>query len=258
MTLDLALSGSHLAASVALIATAFLLAGLVKGVIGLGLPTVAMALLGLVMTPLEAAALLVVPSLVTNLWQLAQGPRLGALARRLATMLAGICLGTWLGMAGLAALGPGHGPGQASGPLGIALMVYALLGLSAWQPRVPARFEPWLSPLMGLLTGMSTAATGIFALPAVPFLQALALDRDDLVQALGLAFTVSTVALAAGLFGQGALRPGVGGLSLFCLAPALAGMALGQRLRHRLSPWVFRRCFFVGLLGLGAHLAWRG
>ncbi|MDR6287867.1 putative membrane protein YfcA [Inquilinus ginsengisoli] len=65
------------------IALTFLLAGFVKGVLGLGLPTVAMGLLGLAMAPAQAAALLVVPSLVTNLWQLFAGPRFGGLLRRL-------------------------------------------------------------------------------------------------------------------------------------------------------------------------------
>jgi uncharacterized membrane protein YfcA len=48
---------------------AFLLAGFVKGVIGLGLPTVSMGLLTLVMAPAKAASLLIVPSFVTNVWQ---------------------------------------------------------------------------------------------------------------------------------------------------------------------------------------------
>ena len=44
----------------------FLVAGWVKGVVGMGLPTVAMGALGLVIAPVQAAALLVVPSLVTK------------------------------------------------------------------------------------------------------------------------------------------------------------------------------------------------
>ena len=64
-----------------LIGATFLLAGLVKGVIGMGLPTVAMGLLALALPPAEAAAILVVPSLVTNVWQLLAGPRFAALAR---------------------------------------------------------------------------------------------------------------------------------------------------------------------------------
>src|SRR5450759_881164 len=78
-------------------AGAFLLAGLVKGVIGLGLPTVAIGLLGLLMTPAQAAAILVVPSLVTNIWQFVAGGELLALVRRMWPMLAGIALGTWIG-----------------------------------------------------------------------------------------------------------------------------------------------------------------
>ena len=80
----------------AVAAATFLLAGFVKGVIGLGLPTVAMGLLAIVMTPAQAASLLVVPSLLTNVWQ-ATGPVLVPLLRRLWPMLLGICLGTWLG-----------------------------------------------------------------------------------------------------------------------------------------------------------------
>jgi hypothetical protein len=73
----------------------FLLAGFVKGVIGLGLPTIGMGLLAVVMAPAQAAALLVVPSFVTNVWQLALGPGIGSLLRRLWPMLLGICLGAW-------------------------------------------------------------------------------------------------------------------------------------------------------------------
>ncbi|RKK01214.1 sulfite exporter TauE/SafE family protein, partial [Pseudoroseomonas wenyumeiae] len=76
----------------------FLLAGLVKGVIGLGLPTIAMGLLGTLMPPAEAAALLVLPSLVTNFWQFMGGPALPPLLRRLGPMLAAVALGTLAGV----------------------------------------------------------------------------------------------------------------------------------------------------------------
>jgi hypothetical protein len=72
----------------------FLIAGLVKGVIGLGLPTVSMGLLSLVMAPAKAASALIAPSFVTNVWQLAAGPSFGRLARRLWPMLAGVVVGT--------------------------------------------------------------------------------------------------------------------------------------------------------------------
>jgi hypothetical protein len=156
----------------------FLLTGFVKGVVGLGLPTVATGLLAVVMTPAQAASIVVVPSFVTNIWQLAVGPRIGRLLRRLWPMLLGICLGAWAG-GGLLNQGA-----HASAALGAALVLYAGLGLTSVEFSVPGRAEPWLAPL----TGVVTAATGVYVIPSVPYLQALGLSKDDLVQALGLSF----------------------------------------------------------------------
>lgn len=232
----------------------FVLAGFVKGVTGLGLPTVAIGLLSLMMPPAEAAALIVVPTLVTNVWQLAAGPSFLGLLRRLAVMMAAICIGTWLAGGGLIA----DGSGRASGWLGAILAAYAVTGLLKLRFRVPACAEPWLSPAIGAVTGVVTAATGVLTIPAVPYLQALGLARDDLVQALGLSFTVSTLALSAVLAHAGLLHLSDAGTSSLALAPALVGMGMGQWLRKRIWPEIFRLCFFLGLLMLGGDLVLRG
>ena len=237
-----------------LVVLTFVLAGTVKGVIGLGLPTVAMGLLGLAMSPAQAAALLIVPSTVTNLWQLAAGGHLRALLRRLWPMQLMIFIGTLLGSAWL-----GIDSGAwAAHALGAALLVYALYGLCHPGLHLAPRHERWLGPLCGLVTGIITAATGVFVIPAVPYLQALGLHREQMVQALGLSFTVSTLALAVGLAGQGALGGEALVASLVVLIPALLGMWLGQCLRQRISAVLFKRCFFIGLALLGAHLALNG
>jgi uncharacterized membrane protein YfcA len=238
----------------AAITIVFVIAGTVKGLAGMGLPTVAMGLLGLLMPPAEAAALLIAPSLVTNLWQFAAGPSPAALLRRSWPMLLAILLATWAS-AGLIA---GAAAGRATLALGAALMLYAALGLAKWRLAVAPRAEPWLAPLVGAATGVVTGATGVFVIPAVPYLQALGLEKDELVQALGLSFTVSTVALALGLAGSDAFHLAAGGASLLCILPALLGMAAGQRLRARIDGAAFRRLFFVALLILGAALAFRG
>ena len=233
-----------------LIIGTFLLAGTVKGVIGLGLPTVAMGLLGLAMLPAQAAALLIIPSTVTNLWQLAVGGHLSALLKRLWPVLLLVFVGTglgtlWLGMDG------GHWVVRA---LGGALLMYALSGLFLPTFKVKPATERWLGPLCGLLTGIITSATGVFVIPAVPYLQALGLNRDQLVQALGLSFTVSTLALAAGLAWRGSLGGGEISASLLALVPALLGMWLGQMLRQCISAVLFKRVFFIGMALLGGHL----
>jgi hypothetical protein len=228
-----------------------LLAGFVKGVIGLGLPTISVGLLGLVMTPLQAAALLVIPNLVTNIWQLAIGEPVHLLVKRLWPMLAGIALGTLVG----ALLLPLDASPWAITVLGVVLAIYAAIGLIAPQLRISPGAEVWAGPLVGVITGLVTLGTGVFVVPAVPYLQALGLSRNMLVQALGLSFLTSTIALAPAIASSGGLSAPVAGASLLALAPALGGMLIGQALRNSISQTAFRRAFFGGLLLLGCYLA---
>jgi uncharacterized membrane protein YfcA len=236
--------------SLLLFALVFLLAGIVKGVVGLGLPTIAMALLALMMAPAEAAALLIVPSLVTNIWQIRPWRLLGPMLRRLGTMQWGICFGT---LAGAWILGAPAGA-WAVVSLGVALIGYAVWSLTGARLSIHPPTERWMGPLVGTVTGLVTAATGVFVIPAVPYLQALGLQRDELMQAMGLSFTMSTVALAVGLYFNDRYSGAALGASVLMLAPALAGMAAGQYLRQKLSPALFRQCFLGSLVLLGLHM----
>ncbi|MCD7096864.1 sulfite exporter TauE/SafE family protein [Stenotrophomonas sp. MMGLT7] len=233
-------------------AAIFVVAGVVKGVTGMGLPTVAIALMaGLLPTPL-AAALLVVPTLVTNLRQ-ATGAGVMPLLRRLWPMLLLTACGTLL----TAPLLAGSGQGISSGWLGLVLLVYALQGLRRHPWQVPAAAERWLSPLVGVLTGVAGGATGVFIVPSVPYLQALGLERDALVQALALSFTVSAVAMGTVLAGHGAMGTGTAAASALLVLPAMAGMYVGNRIRERISAVAFKRGFLLCLVLLGAELVWR-
>ena len=176
-----------------LVTCIFTLAGAVKGISGMGLPTVAMSLLGLWMPATQAAALLIAPSLATNLAQ-CHGPHGRSLARRLWPL--------WLGLAAMTLWAPGLGSGSESTArrlLGVALVSYGVWGL--WRPTLPqlSAEQRWVGAVAGLLTGAVTAATAVFVLPMVPYLQALRLDKDEMVQALGLSFGVATLALAVRL-----------------------------------------------------------
>ncbi|MGZ5145912.1 MAG: sulfite exporter TauE/SafE family protein [Burkholderiales bacterium] len=229
----------------------FIVAGFVKGVIGMGLPTVAVALLGLSMTPAQAAALMVVPSLVTNIWQALAGTTFVPVAKRLWSLLLGIAIGTCVIRASGASLSD---QSNAMVSLGVALCLYGVYGLLGASFSVSPKAEPWLSPVIGLLTGAATGATGVFVIPSVPYLQALGLPKEQLVQALGIVFSVATIALALLLLRAGDLDLKVSWISAGLIAPALIGMAFGQVIRSRVSITTFRRCFFAGTLLLGAHL----
>ena len=238
---------------IGLVVVAYLLAGFVKGVLGMGLPTVALALLASAMTPAQAAAILIAPSILTNLWQMFAGPYLLAVARRLWPMLAALCVGAWAG----AGILTGGNSRQAALGLGLALIAYAALGLSRIEFSIPRRMEIWIGPLVGVATGLIMASTGVFVLPALPYMQAIGLEKDELVQALGLHFTVSTLALAGVLWSGNAFDASVVTLSLIAIVPALLGMIVGQRLRRYVSVGVFRVCLFALLLVLGLQLVVR-
>lgn len=241
-----------LTSAIAYVALIFLLAGAVKGVVGLGLPTVAMGLLSLRMPPAEAAAILLLPSFITNVWQLAEGPKLGALLRRLWPTLLAIFASTVLAAGVIASTQSTI----ASAALGGALLLYAAAGLLNFHIHVSAQAERWAGPVVGFMTGLITGATGTFVVPAVPYLAGLGLARDELVQALGLSFTLSTVALGLGLLWHDALEVQSISNSIIAVVPALLGMLLGGWIRRRVSPERFRRWFFIGLGLLALHLVY--
>lgn len=228
-------------------------AGVVKGVTGMGLPTVAMGVLGAFLSPLAAAGLLLAPSFVTNAWQLLVGPSPRAALARFWPMMLAIVAGTLAASAWLAR----GDTGATTTALGAALAVYASVAFVAPPFRMPMRWERSASPVVGLLTGLATGGTGVFVIPAVPYLQSLELPKDELVQALGLSFTVSTIALAIGLGWNGTLGGASTLGSLLAVIPALAGMAVGQRIRSHIDPPLFRRVFLVFLLLLGVEMASR-
>lgn len=230
----------------------FLFAGMIKGLIGLGLPAVSMGLLSLKIAPVQAAALLIVPSIVTNFWQLFAEGQVLRLVRRFWPLLIGIILGSAYSI--FPTLGHTSFPSEIL--LGTMLALYGLYGLFAKRLPDLSAHERWLSPIMGYLGGALTVATGVVVIPVVPYLQSLHLKRDDLVQSLGLAFTVSTLCLATYLY----LHPVASGssnytLSALALLPAVMGMWLGTRIRYRISEQRFRTLFFIGLVIFGGYSA---
>lgn len=238
---------------IATVCATFLFAGWVKGVVGLGLPTIALALLAATVGLREAIALMLVPALVTNVWQALVGGAFAPLLRRLWPLLLTSCLGAWFGVGILA---------QAdtvllTGVLGVMICAYAGISLSAPQIPPPGRWETVLSPTVGVLGGLVTGLTGSF-IPGIVYLQALGLSRDHLVQAMGIAFMVLTVVLAGALTRQQLMTVDLWLMSAVAVAPAALGMVLGRAVRERLSEALFRRIFFSALLLLGAYLVIRG
>ena len=228
----------------------FLLAGAVKGVIGLGLPTVSLGLLTAAFGLPQAMALLLVPSFVTNVWQAVVGGNGRAILARIWPFLLMATVTVWIGATALTRVNVA----LLSALLGVLLVVYSVMNLTRLRITIAPRQEVWLGPVIGTANGVLTGMTGSFVVPGVLFLQAIGLPRDMLIQAMGMLFTASTVALAVALQGNGLLTAGLGALSGIAVVPAIAGMVAGQLVRKRLSEDMFRRIFFLSLLVLGTYI----
>ena len=234
----------------AAVAAIYLLAGSVKGAIGLGLPTVSMGLLGIWLPVEQAAAILVLPAFLTNVWQSLAGGALKSLLIRLWPMLGCLVLGTVL-TAGIMTSGNNALTGAF---LGAILAIYAGIVLAGYQFTVSKRAEPVLGPTSGLITGLITGATGIFVVPAAPYVQALNLGKDELVQAIGIVALIATSALALGLGLNGSLEIDIVVPGSVGVVAAFAGMVLGQKMRASLSVEMFRRWILIGLIVLGGAM----
>jgi uncharacterized membrane protein YfcA len=234
-----------------IVVATFLLAGTIKGVIGLGLPTVSLAILTVALDLPSAMALLIVPSFFTNLWQASIGGNARLLIVRLWPFLLSASLTVWIGAMVLIRVDLK----LLSALLGALLIVYAVVSLAGVKPVITARQETWSGPLAGTINGLLTGMTGSFVVPGVMYLNALGFTREQLIQAMGMLFTLSTLALALALGNYGLIDEGQILESSLALLPAVIGMLFGQAIRAAISESAFRRVFFLSLLTLGAYIA---
>jgi uncharacterized membrane protein YfcA len=234
-----------------LIAAVFALAGFVKGVIGLGLPTVSMGLLAVAMPPVQALSIVIAPALFTNIWQTFVGGYLRDILRRLWPLMLGSAVGIW------------SGGGLMTGPyahygtivLGILLIIYAWVSLNSVRFSVAPHNEKRVGGVVGLLTGVIAAATGVQVIPSMPFMQSIGMEKDELIQALGVYFSVCTLAQAFNLSSAGILTASTALPGLVGMVMAFAGMFIGQAVRGRMKPDQFRRWFLIAMMLLGVYLA---
>ena len=176
-------------ASIATVALAFAFAGIVKGVVGLGLPLAAIAVLTISMGLREAVPLIIVPVLITNAWQMTRGGMPVQLFGRFWTMIVPLGIGAWLGTVLLFVIDES----LVGALLGVVIIVYSLVNIFAVRFRIPPGHEARYSPGVGLLSGLLTGLTGSVGGPVAIYFQALGLDRETFLRAASLAFFLSAL-----------------------------------------------------------------
>lgn len=236
-----------------LVAFAFLLGGFVKGVVGLGVPVVVLACLTTTVGLKETMAILLFPAAAMNVWQGLSGGAFVMLIKRLWPSLISAVVGIWIGVKILVSVDTDW----MVVVLGVMLFIYAAFSLLRTQISPPGKHEIWMSPVVGLVSGITFGASGSYIVPGVLYLQALGLSRDHLIQALGITFFIIATVLGILFWQHRLIDMQTAGISVVAFVPLSLGVFLGRRYRYSLSEDVFRKIFFVSLLFVGIYMVTR-
>lgn len=231
-------------------AASLAVAGVVKGVVGIGIPMVSIALLSLAISVPQAVALLPLPILAANTWQAFRGGRFKATVSRFRFLIIALAAGIGVG----AVLLKHVDDRVLQAIIGLAVVVFSVTSLSTPRFRVPAGAEKWAGTAAGGLGGVLGGMSALFGPPIMMFLVSLHLPRDEFVAVIGTVYLLGGVFLLAALSGARVMGPEELVLSALATPPLLAGMAAGQRLRNTISQEVFRTWLLVTVMLVGASL----
>ncbi|MDP4991097.1 MAG: sulfite exporter TauE/SafE family protein [Marivita lacus] len=235
-------------------AVVFVIAGSVKGMVGIGLPTAAISMLTMVIDPRTAIALGLVPIVVSNAWQVwSMGDIRGAFQRYWVFALA---LGVSVFVTVL--LSAEVSDRVIFLALGLSIVSFAVLNLRFTMPRLPDRFDKLGQLGFGTAGGILGGLSGVWVAPVIMYMSARQVPKDEFVRAVGLLLLIGGVPFALAYVQQGFLTPELGALSVALVVPTLLGFSLGARLRSRLSNEKFRKLVLYVFLLLGLNLLRRG
>ena len=242
------------ASVLAAVACSLIVAGLLKGTIGVGMPVVALPLLSLFIDIKSATMLLSMPLIFTNLPQALEGGKTGRSLAQLQPVFLGMIPGLFLGVQILLVLDANIAKIAA----GLVLMGVGCITLLA--PKF--QLQPRLVLPAGIAFGFSGGILGGLAAMAGPlvfiFLLAKGLRGCAFTKEASLYLVVSSALLAVFLTASGQFSWLDVAVSTAAMAPVVLGMHVGQRIRDRIAPETFQRLVLIAVIASGADLLWHG
>lgn len=236
--------------AIVLVALVLVLAGTVKGTVGLGLPVFSISVLSSFMDPRFVLALMVVPVVASNVWQVLSTGGAYTAALRFWPLILAFSLATWLGAHLMASINTA----LLLGLLGVTVIAFCLSSFANPHLRLDRRHESWCGPVAGTAAGVLNGLSTVNGPPLVMYLVALGLKKDEFVGSYGLIAVCGSIPLAVSYLAVGVLGPRELIWSTLALVPVFIGLVLGARLRRCIDPDLFRRVLLVILAVLGVNL----
>lgn len=234
-------------------ALVLVLAGVIKGIIGIGLPLVSIPLLALAMPVPQAVSLMPIPILLSNIWQAFHGGHFSRALRRFWPLLLTMCAGTVVGVKILSAVDAR----ALYVVVGVVVVLFSLTSYLQPQLRVHARAERWLGPIVGLIGGVLGGLSTIYGPPLIMFLVALHLHKNEFVGTIATFYLIGIIPLIAALGAFDIMGRTELLASTLVTVPLFIGMTIGQLLRTRVSQERFHHALLVVLSLLGCGLGLR-
>ncbi|MEM8740068.1 MAG: sulfite exporter TauE/SafE family protein [Pseudomonadota bacterium] len=231
------------------------LAGFTKGAVGFALPMIAISGIGSILPAPLAIAAIILPSLITNIWQALRqglGEALGSLRRfwllnTVLLVMIGLC-------AQLVAILPERALFLI---LGCGVTLFSLIQLSGWRPRDPGP-NPAVATGVGLVAGFFGGLSGVWGPPIVLYLLARKVAKVEMVRVQGIAFLIGSMVLTGAHANTRLLDANTAQFSAALVLPALLGMWIGLRVQDALPQERFRRATMAVLVLAGLNLLRRG
>lgn len=228
----------------------FLLAGAIKGTIGIGLPTAAVSLLSQVYDPRTAIALVIVPVVVTNFWQIYRSKHALDTLRTYWPFALALMIFIWISAWFSVSVPTTH----LMIILGLVIILFSLNSLFFRPPRLSLRYDKWIQLLGGTLAGVMGGLTAIWSPPMVIYLLARGVEKDSFVRATGLLIALGSLPLVLGYWSNGVLRGELAQISTAMVVPTLLGFGLGEWLRRRIDAAFFQKVVLVAFLLMGLNI----
>jgi uncharacterized protein len=228
----------------------YLLAGTIKGTIGIGLPATSISLLGQIYDPRAAIALAIFPILFTNIWQVYRTGEVRRTLKAFWPFALTLAVVMWISTGFSARISTS----SLIFVLGCVVVLFALTSLFVKPPHLPARLDKPAQIVAGGLAGILGGLTAIWSPPMVIYFLASRLDKDDFVRASGVLLFVGSVPLLLGYWQNDLMTADWALMSIIMIVPTLAGFSIGEVIRRRMDAARFQKVILVIFLLMGLNL----
>lgn len=232
----------------------YLLAGVLKGTLGIGFPTAVIAMMAIFIDARTAILLAIVPMIATNLWQVIRSGQIVETVKEVWLLLV-IMVVFIIIFTRISADFPHE---RLSLFVGIAVAIFAITALWIDPPAMSPKYKLPAQISTGIVAGVMGGLTSIWAPAIIVYLTSTRADKEVFVATVGMLLLVGSLALFSSYWKIDLISLEQIRISALLVIPAILGFSIGEVLRKRVSNELFRKLMLWFFLLMGVNLLWRG